>query len=432
MRIAFLLHNAYAVGGTTRTTLNLAAALAPRHEVELVSVFRHRAEPWFAVDPALRLRALVDRRDGSADRAHPEYGLLGGRFPRGDSRAPQYHRLAERRIVEWLGATDADAVVTTRTGLNVLLAGFGPARALRIGQEHLTHDSHPHALRRTLQRHYGALHALVTTTEADARAHRTGLRVPGLRILAIPNGVPDPGGPYADAGATTIVAAGRLTRVKRFPMLVDAFARVAGDFPGWTLRIYGDGPERRAVADRIDRHGLRGRAELAGLVTPLEREWARGSVAAVTSARESFGMTIVEAMRCGLPVVSTDCPLGPREILRHGIDGLLVPRDDVDAFARSLRLLMADRGLRARMGEAARTHASRRFDPAVIAGRYDALLASLSPPAPAAPATSPTPPAPAAPAGGGRPRFGAVPVAVATVRIRGQAVGRRVAGWGRR
>ncbi|MCF2435348.1 glycosyltransferase [Streptomyces thinghirensis] len=80
-------------------------------------------------------------------------------------------------------------------------------------------------------------------------------------------------------------------------------------------------------------------------------------------------MTLVEAMRCGLPVVSTDCPVGPREILRHGEDGFLVPSGEVEGIAWGLRRLMADEILRRDMGEAALRNAAR-YDPAAVADRY--------------------------------------------------------------
>lgn len=377
MRIAFLLNNAYAIGGTTRTTFNLAASLAERHDVRLVSVFRHRAAPLLEAPPEVPLTALVDRRQGTADMADPRTRQPGVHFPAGDSRASLYHRLAEQRIIDWLAETDADAVISTRTGLNVLLARFGPRDALRIGQEHLTHDTHPHRLRRELQRWYPHLDALVTMTRADARAHRTGLRLPYEMIEAIPNSVPATTLPPADCTAKVVVAAGRLTRVKRYHMLIEAFARISAQRPDWTLRIYGGGPEKDRLAADIDRRGLHDRVRLMGAVTPLDPEWANGSIAAVTSAQESFGMTITEAMRCGLPVVSTDCPHGPREIIRDGVDGLLVPRDDVHAYSAALLRLMDDQQLRTRMGAAARERVASAFAPQDAARRYDELLTAL-------------------------------------------------------
>ncbi|GAQ67741.1 pglA [Streptomyces scabiei] len=88
-------------------------------------------------------------------------------------------------------------------------------------------------------------------------------------------------------------------------------------------------------------------------------------------------MTIVEAMRCGLPVVSTDCPHGPGEIIRHGFDGLLVPRDSTRGVADALVSLMQDDGRRAEMGRAARAGAAQRFAPDDIADRYERLFSTL-------------------------------------------------------
>ncbi|ELP66615.1 glycosyltransferase [Streptomyces turgidiscabies] len=377
MRIAFLLHNAYAMGGTVRTTVTLADTLAERHQVELVSVFRHRERPQLGRSAEVPLRALVDRREGSADVAAPSARRAGEVFPKGDSRSYQYHQLAEQRVIDWLRETDADVVVGTRAGLNALLARFGPRHAVRVGQEHLTHDNHPHRLRTELQRWYGGLDALVTMTEADARDHLRGLRLPRTRVLAIPNSVPEPPLPPADPAAKVVVAAGRLARVKRYEMLVDAFALAGAACPDWSLRIYGDGAERVRIADRIAHHGLGDRVFLMGSATPIEAEWVKGSIAAVTSAHESFGMTIVEAMRCGLPVVSTDCPHGPGEIIRHGVDGWLVPRDSTRGVADALLALMRDDGRRAEMGRAARAGAAKRFTPDGIADRYERLFSTL-------------------------------------------------------
>ncbi|WP_461028610.1 glycosyltransferase family 4 protein, partial [Streptomyces sparsus] len=378
MKISMLLHNAYAIGGTTRTTFTLARALADRgHEVEMVSVFRHRDAPRLADSPGVPVIPLVDRRRGAADRDDPLEKAPGVLFPPSEVRAREYSRLAEQRILDWFARTDADAVLSARTGLNVLLARFGPGRAVLVGQEHLTHNRHPHHLRMDLQRHYPGLDALVTMTEADARAHRAGLHLPGTRVLSIPNSVPDPGLPPVDGESKVVVAAGRIVKAKRFSMLVSAFARVSPDFPDWTLRIYGEGADRAAVTRHINRLGLHNRALMMGPAAPIEAEWVKGSVAAVSSAQESFGMTIVEAMRCGLPVVSTDCPHGPAEIIQDGENGRLVPRNDVAALGAALGELMADRDLRVRMGRVARQRAAERYAPEQVAERYEHLLDDL-------------------------------------------------------
>ncbi|MFB7110835.1 glycosyltransferase family 4 protein [Streptomyces sp. NPDC056291] len=377
MKITFLIHNVYGIGGTIRTTLNLAAALADRHEVTIVSMLRHRARPWFAIDPRVTLVPLVDTRENSADAVDPLLHQPAEVFPAAEKRYRQYSRLTDQRAEQYLRACDADVIIGTRPGVNVYLARFAPPRALRIAQEHLTHDAHTKKLRAQLARHYRGLDALVTTTEADAAVYRARMRLPGVRVLAIPNGVPDHGLPPADPGAKVIAAAGRLIRGKRFDLLIEAFADIAAQHPDWKLRIYGAGAEKDHLQKLIHVHDLGDRAALMGAVSPIEAEFAKASIVASASDAESFGMTLVEAMRCGVPVVSTDCPLGPAEIIHDGVDGRLVPTGDRQALATALHDLITDEPTRRRMGRAAR-RAAHRYDPAHIIHTYEDLFADLA------------------------------------------------------
>ena len=267
-------------------------------------------------------------------------------------------------------------MVGTRPGLNVHIAKQARRGPVRIGQEHLTLDTHGRALKLALRGAYPRLDAVTTVTEADARAYRRTLRLPGVRVEAVPNSVPASGLEPADGSGKWVVAAGRLARVKRYDILIRAFARVAAERPDWRLRIYGGGAEKAALRDLIDELGLYNHVFLMGPANPLEPEWAKGSIAAVSSSLESFGMTIVEAMRSGLPVVATDCPHGPGEIIRDGVDGRLVPVNDPEALAGSLLELINDDAARKRMGGAALT-ASARFDPATVAERYESLFGDL-------------------------------------------------------
>ncbi|MFD7920961.1 glycosyltransferase family 4 protein [Streptomyces sp. NPDC059740] len=376
MKITFLIHNVYGVGGTIRTTLNLAAALADRHEVEIVSMFRHRTEPRFTVDERVRLIPLVDLRPGSADLDDPRLQQPAEVFPKEEKRHRQYSRLNDDRAREHLRASDADVLIGTRPGVNVYLARFGPRRATRIAQEHLTHDAHSKRLRAVLAREYGRLDAVVTTTEADAAVYRSRMKLPGVHITSVPNSVPDPCAAPSDGTAKVIAAAGRLTRAKRFDLLIDAFTDIASKHPDWTLRIYGEGTDKARLQTLIRAHELGSQVELSGFRSPIEEEFARASIVAVASDAESFGMTIVEAMRVGVPVVSTDCPLGPSEIIRDGVDGRLVPTGDRDALSAALLGLVEDNAARRQLGEAA-LHSARRYDPERIAALHEELFTRL-------------------------------------------------------
>jgi glycosyltransferase involved in cell wall biosynthesis len=376
-KIVFLLHNAYAIGGTVRTTLNLAAALADHHDVEIVSMRRHRDEPRFTIDPRITVVPLVDERDDSADLADPRYTLAATDFPASDKRYAQYTRLTDRRAAAYLAGCDADVIVGTRPGINVYVSLFAPRRALRIAQEHLRHDSHSKRLRGVLARHYRGLDAVVTTTEADAEVYRQRMTLPGVRIAAVPNIVPAPEGITRDRTTKVVAAAGRLVAGKRFDLLIEAFSAVASKEPDWRLRIYGGGAQRDHLQDLVDGLGLSGHVRLMGPRTPIEAEFAKAAMVVSASDAESFGMTLVEAMRCGVPVISTDCPLGPAEIITEGVDGRLVPVGDSRALAEAMLDLITDEPLRAAMGEAALA-SSHRYDAEPIVARYEDLFTELT------------------------------------------------------
>lgn len=370
MKISFLLHNAYGIGGTITTTFNLAQALADRHEVEIVSALRHRERPNFALDPRVSLRPLVDLRH---EKEHPLHLRPARVFPAAEYRYGQYSELTDLRIGECLAQTEAEVVIGTRPGLNVHLARQAPEHLVRIGQEHLTLDNHSPRLRTALRRAYRRLDVLTTVTEADAASYRRKMRLPGVRVEALPNSVPDPVLPAADGRAKVIVAAGRLVPVKRYDLLIEAFAPVAAAHPDWRLRIYGKGEEQARLRQLIEDLGLSDHAFLMGAAAPMEAEWVKGSIGATAANFEPFGMTIVEAMRCGLPVVSTDCPYGPGEIIEDGTDGRLVPVGDREAMSAALLELVRDDERRRRMGRRALENA-RRFGPVPVVEQAERLI----------------------------------------------------------
>ncbi|MFI9105313.1 glycosyltransferase family 4 protein [Streptomyces fildesensis] len=369
MKISFLINNIYGIGGTNRTVINLAQGLSAQHRIEIVSVFRRQEQIKFDIPADIAVRALVDLRSRGADRGNPLLTEPTQVVPPQEEFYGQYSLLSDQRIQQYLEQTDADVVIGTRASLNLFVARFGREGCVRVAQEHMTHLAIPPEVRAEMARVYPRLDAITTVTEADARIFAENTPVPGVPLLCIPNSVPEPGLSPADPASRVVIGAGRLDPVKRYDLLIQAFDQLRQDFPDWQLRIYGQGPERSALRALISELHATERILLMGSAAPLDPEWVKGSIAAITSRAESFGMTIVEAMRCGLPVVSTDCPVGPREIIQDDVDGLLVRSGDVRAIADGLRRLMEDDELRARMARTARVNA-RRYDPAEIAERY--------------------------------------------------------------
>ena len=187
--------------------------------------------------------------------------------------------------------------------------------------------------------------------------------------------------PRAVAGAQrsrTLVAVGRLDEQKGFDLLLPAFAKIAGRHPEWRLVIWGDGELARRARGSARRLGLADRVQLPG-VTERPGQWVDDASLFVLSSRyESFGNVVTEAMAAGLPVLVTDCPWGPGEIVRHDVDGWLVPPEDVAALAKGLDLLMGDDALRARLAAAALRNV-RRFGRERVMALWDELVEGLRP-----------------------------------------------------
>lgn len=151
-----------------------------------------------------------------------------------------------------------------------------------------------------------------------------------------------------------ITAVGRLVPQKGFDLLIAAFAKIADQNPGWTLVIWGDGPDREKLEQQRDRLRLNQRVELPG-VTEQPGAWiAETGVFVLSSRFEGWGLVLSEAMASGLPVVSFNCEWGPAEMIDHRENGLLVDLGDVDALAAIISQLCGDPDLRLILGSRAR------------------------------------------------------------------------------
>jgi glycosyltransferase involved in cell wall biosynthesis len=367
--VRFVLAHAWGMGGTIRTTLTMAGHLAATREVEVVSVIRRRDEPFFPFPPGVRVSALEAR--------HPILSRLPSLLIHPEDYAyPSCSLQTDLAFVRWLRSLEGGAVVTTRPAFNLLAARLAPKSVTTIGQEHQHLGIHRPRLAADIRRHYGRLDALTTLTTQDEDDYRRLLAGARTHVEHIPNPVPLADAPAADPDAKVVVAAGRLNLQKGFDLLVPAFAAASRRHPEWRLRIYGSGPERDRLQAQIDE--LAGeRIALLGRSDRLVDAMAEASVFALSSRWEGFPMVLLEAIAIGLPVVSFDCPTGPRDIVGDGHGGVLVPPEDVDELAAALDGLMADPARRHALAAASRRRAAD-FELAVVGARVERLLAQLS------------------------------------------------------
>jgi GalNAc-alpha-(1->4)-GalNAc-alpha-(1->3)-diNAcBac-PP-undecaprenol alpha-1,4-N-acetyl-D-galactosaminyltransferase len=146
-----------------------------------------------------------------------------------------------------------------------------------------------------------------------------------------------------------LAAMGRLVEQKGFDLLLEAFARVAGQHPDWSLKILGKGPLEARLKTQMEKLRLNERVHFLGEVTDPFPVLCGADLFVFPSRFEGFGLALAEAMACGLPVVSFDCPSGPGDIIRHDVDGLLVPPEDIGALAAALDRLMSNPKERGRL-----------------------------------------------------------------------------------
>ncbi len=381
-RLFILLTTAWGMGGTIRTTLNLAGYLAGRYEIEIISIGRGRIrdKPFFGdFPPGVKVVTLDDRRPGA--------GPWGMRLVRGIlRRVPSVfinpHDRAARGFSLWVDLMlvralrgRAGFLIGTRPGFNLLITELALPGIITIGQEHMHLRHHPPKLRKAMPKAYPRLDVLTVLTEGDLEVYERHLKG-RVRLVRIPNSVREISGANADLDAKTILAAGRLTRQKGYDLLIEAFGHVTAQHPDWQLRICGEGPMRPDLESMIRECGLEDAVHLHEPTADFGAEIASASIFVLSSRFEGLPLVLLEAMSKGMGIVSFDCPTGPADVIEDHRNGILVPPRDVEALAAGVVELIEDEDLRRRCAAAA-VETARDYTPAAIGSRWEALFRDL-------------------------------------------------------
>lgn len=349
-------------GGTEHVVNIIANHWVSRgHEVTLVTLEPRSVVPYYTFDPGVRIINL----ELSPQRASAPYAAW----------------LMLRRVLAFRNTfkrIKPDVIVSflMRTNISTLLAMLG-SRPPVIVSERNNPALQPlgtvwQKLRSML---YPRAFGLVTMTKGAMNYFPPSMR---RRSWVIPNPVKLPMGQRKPGEGMRLAAVGRFVPQKGFDLLIDAFALIASRHPNWTLVIWGDGPDRKALEKQRDERGLRERILMPG-ISDRPGSWLETADAFVLSSRfEGWGIVLLEAMAWGLPCVSFDCEWGPSDMIENGIDGILVPRENVRALAEGLSRIMDDPGLRQSLSQAAKTSTQRFSHKRVMAAWDEALEAALA------------------------------------------------------
>ncbi|MGE0315484.1 MAG: glycosyltransferase family 4 protein [Lautropia sp.] len=367
-RLAILIHSLSA-GGAERVAVHLANGFAARRWQVALLTLEPAAGDFYAVD------ARVDRI--GLDVAGPAGGLVGALA--GNARRLRAIRRALARgrydaVLALTAEVSVLAILATRgLGLRVVVSERIHPPALRLGRAW-------HRLRRLVYPHADQVVVQTEDTRRWIERHTPGARarvIPNPVVLPLPGAEPRlPPAQLLGPDRRLLLAVGRLSPQKGFDLLIPAFSRIAADHPAWTLVILGEGAERTALEALVAAHGQQARVLLPGHAGNLEDWYRRASLFVLSSRFEGFPNALVEAMAHGCPAVAFDCPTGPRDLVRDGVDGVLVTAtDSADALSGALARAMGDDALRARLSSRA-TEVAARFDPDTILEHWERTLLS--------------------------------------------------------
>ena len=326
MRITLIIYSLGA-GGAERVLSIMANYWAARGwTINLLTLVDSRESAFYELHPAVAVRALgIDRVS-----TNPAQAVLNNLT----------RLLALRRAIK---TTAPDAVISfmDRTNVLVLAAMLGTKTPIVVAERN---DPGQRSIGKSWtllrRRLYPRAAQIVTQTENARQYFAPNVR---RRSRVIPN----PMRPVPATGSTqdrqkVVIAVGRLEKQKGFDLLLQAFAGIATQHPQWSLEIWGEGTLRAALETQTRALNLENRVRLPGRTQRLFEQMQQSQIFVLSSRYEGFPNVLGEAMACGLAAVSFDCPSGPREIIRDGVDGVLVPPNDVAALAAALSALMND------------------------------------------------------------------------------------------
>lgn len=347
MKIIYCLHGTYNSGGMERIVISKANYLAKvGHDVSIVTVEQKGRKPFFEIHPKITLFDLHINYANDNDR-----GFLWKIFSFLIKKV--IHR---KRLTAYLKTNKADIVIST-FGNEVTFLPSIKDGSKKIAEIHFSRFFRMQFDRKGVWNLVDKCRSIkdlkvvnkydkfVCLTYEDREYWSSN-----SNLVVIPNFVNYYPLKCASLKSHTVIAVGRFSYQKGYERLVDAWKIVARHHPFWVLKIFGSGEKYDYVNNRIIEGKLEKVIEIHEPIPDIQQEYLNSSIFVLSSRYEGLPMVLLEAMSCGLPVVSYDCKCGPKDIIEDGEDGFLVPEGDVDDLARKIMLLIENEELREQMG----------------------------------------------------------------------------------
>ena len=189
--------------------------------------------------------------------------------------------------------------------------------------------------------------AIIALTSGDAKDWNSN------NVIVIPNIINLHNQNYSNLTNKVALFAGRFLYQKGLERMLAAWKIIVDKKSDWTLKLVGEGEQKETLVNQCKRLGIENNVIFEGTTQNMVNEYCNSSIFFLTSRFEGFGLVLAEAMQCGVPCVSFDCPHGPADIIDNEENGILVENGNIEAFADAVLKLIDDEELRIKMGKAA-------------------------------------------------------------------------------
>lgn len=353
MKIVYCLNSIRYLGGIQRVTVVKANALAEieGNEVYIIVTDNKNGVITEPLSPKVHLIDLDINY--YKDDYKSRWNVLKGIFIK--------RREHKKRLASVLNEIQPDIVISVgQSEKNMIPSIKGKWKTIR--EFHYTKDyrfNHAHSIFDKILAYWGNIYdysfkikkydQIVTLTQEDKDTNWKGWE----NVSVIPNSSTFQTNKTSTLNAKKVISVGRLATPKNYASLIRAFKNVADKHPDWILEIYGDGPQEVELKSLITQLNLKKHVFLKGFSSNVKEVMTNASIFAMSSIFEGFPLVLIEAMTCGLPIVSYACPCGPKDIITEGEDGFLVKVNDEFELANKLNLIIEDKSLMKSMSHAA-------------------------------------------------------------------------------
>lgn len=346
MKILYCTHSTYNPGGMERVLLNKVTYLSqlPGWDVSVVTTDQHQRPPFYPFPENVRMTDLDINYSDDNDKG--AWKKIFGYLRKRKEHKRKLTALLEKErpdIVVSLYPSESSFIPDIKDGSKkVLELHYCKFFRLQYGRKGLLGWIDKWRTRQD-ERIVRRFDKFVVLTHED-KGYWGNL--PNIEV--IPNAAMHVSESYSDVTNKRVIAVGRLDYQKGFDRLIEAWELIqrTGKFADWQLDIFGQGEWREMLQRMVDEKGLQDTVQIHRPTKQIGEEYVKSSLLVMSSHYEGFPMVMIEAMACGLPVVSFDYKCGPKDIIQHGINGLLVPDGNVKALAHAMMEVMTDEAYR--------------------------------------------------------------------------------------